>query len=162
MHSDVHGTIREAEPRDVPSIGALIRELALYERAAEEAVATDTQLREAFFGDHSNAHCHVVDVDGEVEGIAIWFLNFSTWLGTAGIYLEDLYVRTEHRGKKYGVELMRALAAICVENGYSRFQWSVLDWNTPSIDFYRSFGAKAMDEWTVFRLSDDALYSFAT
>jgi L-amino acid N-acyltransferase YncA len=162
MTSDEKSLIREAVPQDIPSIGTLIRELALYEKAAEEAIATDEQLRDAIFGDGSHVHCHVVECEGEVVGLAVWFLNFSTWLGTAGIYLEDLIVRTEHRGKGYGLQLMRTLASTCVEKGYSRFQWSVLDWNTPSIDFYQSFGAEAMDEWTVFRLSGDALQAFAT
>jgi GNAT superfamily N-acetyltransferase len=161
MTSVDSGTLREAEPRDVPSIGALIRELALYERAPEEAVATDAQLHDAIFGNHSHVHCHIVAVNGEVVAMALWFLNFSTWLGTSGIYLEDLFVRPEHRGNGYGLRLMRALAGICVERDYSRFQWSVLDWNTPSINFYQSFGAEAMDEWTVFRLSGDALRAFA-
>jgi GNAT superfamily N-acetyltransferase len=162
MTSNNTNNIREAEPRDIPSIGSLIRELALYERAAEEAIATDAQLHDAIFGDLSHVHCHIVELDGEVVGMALWFLNFSTWLGTAGIYLEDLFVRTEHRGKGYGLQLMRTLALTCIEHGYSRFQWSVLDWNTPSINFYKSFGAQALDEWTVFRLSDDALRDFTS
>jgi GNAT superfamily N-acetyltransferase len=161
MTSDESGTVREAEPRDITSIGSLIRELALYERAADEAVATDAQLHEALFGDRAHVHCHVVEFNDEIVGMALWFLNFSTWLGTSGIYLEDLFVRTEHRGNGYGRQLMRALAGICVERGYSRFQWSVLDWNTPSINFYQSFGAEGLDEWTVFRLSGDALWAFA-
>ncbi|HEY5437933.1 MAG TPA: GNAT family N-acetyltransferase [Acidimicrobiales bacterium] len=161
MTSIDDGGLRAAEPRDIASIGALIRELALYERAVDEAVATDAQLHDAIFGEDSHVHCHVVEVNGEVVGMALWFLNFSTWLGTPGIYLEDLFVRAEHRGNGYGRQLMRALAGICVERGYSRFQWSVLDWNTPSIDFYRSFGAEALDEWTMFRLSGEALQAFA-
>jgi GNAT superfamily N-acetyltransferase len=161
MDAPYSGTVREAEPRDINSIGSLIRELAIYERAANEAVATDVQLHEAIFGVNAHVHCHVVECGGEVVGMALWFLNFSTWLGTSGIYLEDLYVRSEFRGRGYGLALMRALAAICVDRGYSRFQWWVLDWNSPSIDFYRSLGAEAMDEWTVFRLSGDALRAFA-
>jgi GNAT superfamily N-acetyltransferase len=162
MTSVDSGTLRVAEPRDISSIGTLIRELALYERAPDEAVATDAQLHEAIFGNPSHVHCLIVECNGEVVGMALWFLNFSTWLGTSGLYLEDLFVRPEHRGKGYGLQLMRALAGICVEHGYSRFQWSVLDWNTPSINFYQSFGAEGMDEWTVFRLSGDALRSFAS
>ncbi|MGY1886893.1 GNAT family N-acetyltransferase, partial [Blastococcus sp. SYSU DS0753] len=100
--------------------------------------------------------------DGQVVGMALWFLNFSTWRGTHGIYLEDLYVQPRHRGTGLGKELLRTLAAVCVERGYSRLEWSVLDWNTPSIDFYRAAGAVPMDEWTVFRLTDDALASFAS
>ncbi|MCW2537684.1 MAG: ats, partial [Modestobacter sp.] len=92
---------------------------------------------------------------------AVWFLNFSTWRGTHGIYLEDLYVRPEHRGSGFGRELLRTLAEVCVARGYSRLEWSVLDWNAPSIEFYRAAGAEPMDEWTVFRLTDDALPRFA-
>jgi GNAT superfamily N-acetyltransferase len=98
---------------------------------------------------------------GEVVGIALWFLNFSTWRGTHGIYLEDLYVQPQHRGAGLGKELLRTLAAVCVERGYSRLEWSVLDWNTPSIEFYKAAGAVPLDEWTVFRLTDDALTDFA-
>jgi GNAT superfamily N-acetyltransferase len=103
----------------------------------------------------------VAEVDGRVVGTALWFLNFSTWRGTHGIYLEDLYVQPQHRGAGLGKELLRTLAAVCVERGYSRLEWSVLDWNTPSIEFYKAAGAVPLDEWTVFRLTDDALTDFA-
>jgi GNAT superfamily N-acetyltransferase len=99
-------------------------------------------------------------VDGQVVGLALWFLNFSTWLGITGIYLEDLYVRESFRGRGLGTALMRELAGICVERGYRRLQWSVLDWNTPSIEFYQSIGATALDEWTTYRLEGDALHAY--
>jgi GNAT superfamily N-acetyltransferase len=98
---------------------------------------------------------------GQVVGMALWFLNFSTWRGTHGIYLEDLYVQPGHRGTGLGKELLRTLAALCVERGYSRLEWAVLDWNTPSIEFYKAAGAVPMDEWTVFRMTDEALSEFA-
>jgi GNAT superfamily N-acetyltransferase len=153
--------IREARPDDVPAIASLIRELARFEKAAHEAVATDEQLRAAMFGEAAHVHCHVAIVGDEVVAMALWFLNYSTWQGTAGIYLEDLFVQPEHRGEGIGRALMRTLARLCVERGYSRLQWWVLDWNTPAIDFYESIGALPMDEWTVYRLSDDALRTFA-
>jgi len=161
MSDDETPTIRVATTEDVPAIASLIRELARYERAADEAVATDGQLRDAIFGTAAHVQCHVALVDGEVVGMALWFLNYSTWQGTAGIYLEDLYVLPEHRGRGIGRALMQTLARLCVEKGYSRLQWWVLKWNTPAIDFYESFGAAPMDEWTVYRLSDDSLRAFA-
>ncbi len=153
--------IRYARPLDVPIITQLIRELAHYERSADQVVATEESITLALFSGDSHVFCHVAEVDGEIVGIAVWFLNFSTWLGAPGIYLEDLYVREDARGKGAGSALMRELARLCVERGYSRFQWWVLDWNQPSIEFYQSIGATPMDEWTVFRLSDEALKSFA-
>jgi GNAT superfamily N-acetyltransferase len=153
-------TIRLATPEDVDAIHALIIELAVYERAAHHVVATIEQLRDALFADGSNVSCHVAEEDGEVVGVALWFLNFSTWLGTSGVYLEDLYVTPTRRGQGIGMALMSELARLCLERGYGRFQWSVLDWNTPSINFYRSIGAVAMDEWTTYRLDADALHAF--
>jgi len=154
-------TVRPIRPDDVPAVVGLVRELADYERALDEARLTEEQLSGALFGDSPALFGHVAEHAGEVVGMAIWFLNFSTWRGTHGIYLEDLYVSPAHRGSGLGKELLRTLAAVCVERGYSRLEWSVLDWNTPSIDFYEAAGAVAMDEWTVFRLTDDALRSFA-
>ena len=154
--------IREADAGDSEAILQLIRDLAEYEKAPEEAVATIDDIRRTIFSDHPTAFCHVAEVDGVVVGIAIWFLNYSTWLGQPGIYLEDLYVRPENRGAGIGLALMKTLANICVSRGYKRFQWWVLDWNTPSIDFYKSLGAVPMDEWTVFRLSGGALKKFAS
>ena len=159
-------SVRPVRPDDVPSVVALVRELADYERALHEVRLTEEQLTGALFGDSPALFGHVAIAEdgahsGEVVGIALWFLNFSTWRGTFGIYLEDLYVSPGHRGSGLGKELLRTLAEICVERGYSRLEWSVLDWNTPSIDFYKAHGAVAMDEWTVFRLTDDALSAFA-
>lgn len=153
---------RFATPGDVPAIGGLIRELALYERAPAEAIAGDDDIRRALFCEAPHVFCHVVELEGDVVALALWFLTFSTWLGTSGLYLEDLFVKEQFRGRGIGSALMRTLARLCVERRYSRFQWSVLDWNTPSIDFYRSLGAEAMDEWTTFRLSGDALHIYGS
>jgi GNAT superfamily N-acetyltransferase len=159
-------TIRPIRPDDVPAVVGLVRELADYEKALHEVQLTEQQLHDRLFGEAPALFGHVAVTDdgvapGEVVGMALWFLNFSTWRGTHGIYLEDLYVQPRHRGTGLGKELLRTLAALCVERGYSRLEWSVLDWNTPSIDFYKAAGAVPMDEWTVFRLTDDALTGFA-
>ncbi|MCX4661027.1 GNAT family N-acetyltransferase [Streptomyces uncialis] len=155
--------IRTAVPDDVPVIHAMVRELAEYEKALHEVRATEEQLRTALFGDHPAAFAHVAEdaETGEVIGFALWFLNFSTWRGVHGIYLEDLYVRPERRGGGHGKALLTELARICVDRGYERLEWSVLDWNKPSIDFYRSLGATPQDEWTVHRLTDKALTTLA-
>ncbi|MFE4371611.1 GNAT family N-acetyltransferase [Streptomyces sp. NPDC056835] len=150
--------IRTATAADVPVIHAMIRELAEYEKALDEARATEEQLREALFGERPAVYAHIAETeDGEPVGFALWFLNFSTWRGVCGIYLEDLYVRPGRRGGGHGKALLTELARICVERGYERLEWSVLDWNEPSIAFYRSLGALPQDEWTVFRLTDGAL-----
>ncbi|MER5476684.1 GNAT family N-acetyltransferase [Streptomyces sp. NPDC002734] len=151
--------IRPAAPADVPVIHGLIRELAEYEKAPEEAVATEEQLREALFGERPAVYAHMAvdEATGEPVGFAMWFLNFSTWRGVHGIYLEDLYVRPEARGGGHGRALLTELARICVERGYQRLEWSVLDWNEPAIGFYQALGARPQDEWTVFRLTDEAL-----
>jgi len=139
----------------------MIRELALYENLADEAVATEDGIEHALFGDDSHVSCHLGEVDGEAVAFALWFLSYSTFQGAPGLYLEDLYVKASHRGLGIGTALMVELARLCIEHGYTRFQWWVLDWNKPSIGFYRSIGAVPMDEWTVYRLSGDALASFA-
>ncbi|MFJ8917977.1 GNAT family N-acetyltransferase [Streptomyces sp. NPDC102415] len=151
--------IRTATAEDVPAIHTMVRELAEYEKALDEAKATEEQLREALFGERPAAYAHVAvsDDDGEVVGFALWFLNFSTWRGVHGVYLEDLYVRPGRRGGGYGKALLRELARICVERGYGRLEWSVLNWNAPAIAFYESLGARPQDEWTVYRLTDGAL-----
>ncbi|MGY1687430.1 GNAT family N-acetyltransferase [Geodermatophilus sp. SYSU D00867] len=154
-------TVRPIRPDDVPAVVGLVRELAEYEKAAHEVRLTEEQLHTALFGDSPALFGHVAERDGAVVGTALWFLNFSTWRGTHGIYLEDLYVQPRHRGSGLGRELLRTLAATCVERGYDRLEWSVLDWNEPSITFYRAAGAVPMDEWTVFRLTDRALAGFA-
>ena len=153
--------IRFARKEDSPRIHALIKDLAEYEKAPLEAKATLEQINESLFSDNPHAYCHVVEVDGTVVGISIWFLNYSTWLGKPGIYLEDLYIDPAHRGKGFGLALLKDLAKICIERDYERLQWWVLDWNEPSIEFYKSLGAEAMDEWTVYRVSGDALKKLA-
>jgi GNAT superfamily N-acetyltransferase len=161
------GTVRRARPEDVPQIVAMVRELAEYERAADHAIATDADLLRALFGDNPAVFAHVVEVPDpdnssrNLAGFAIWFLNFSTWLGKHGLYLEDLYVRPEFRGSGYGEALLSTLARECVDNDYGRFEWWVLDWNTPALDFYRARGAVAMDEWTVQRVTGQALLDLA-
>ena len=154
--------IRYAVTEDAPRILQLIKDLAEYERAPLEAKATLEQIEETIFADKPTAFCHVAEEDGVVVGISIWFLNYSTWLGKPGIYLEDLYIDPAYRGKGYGLALLKELGKICVERDYERLQWWVLDWNEPSIEFYKSLGAVPMDEWTVYRVSGDALKKLAT
>jgi GNAT superfamily N-acetyltransferase len=150
--------IRTATAADVPVIHAMVRDLAEYEKALHEVHLSEAQLSEALFGERPAAFAHVAETEsGEVVGFALWFLNFSTWRGVHGIYLEDLYVRPERRGGGFGKALLTELARICVERGYERLEWSVLDWNEPSIRFYRAIGAVGMDEWTTFRLDGTAL-----
>ncbi|GLF97114.1 GNAT family N-acetyltransferase [Streptomyces yaizuensis] len=150
--------IRTAEPHDVPEIHRMIRELAEYEKAPHEVRASQEQLREALFGERPAAYAHIAESDdGEVAGFALWFLNFSTWRGTHGVYLEDLYVRPGLRGGGHGKALLTELARICVARGYERLEWSCLKWNEPTIAFYRSLGAREQDEWSVFRLTDGPL-----
>jgi GNAT superfamily N-acetyltransferase len=153
--------IREARAEDVPAVVGLVHELAEYERSPELCTLTEEQLHTALFGPEVVAHCHVAEVAGEVVGCAIWFLNFSTWRGVPGIYLEDLFVRPSQRGSGLGRALLATLAAVCAERGYGRLEWQVLDWNEPSIGFYRSLGAVPMDEWTTYRLDGEALKTFA-
>jgi GNAT superfamily N-acetyltransferase len=156
--------IRAATPEDVPAIHAMVRELAAFERAPQEARATVEQLREALFGSDAVASALIAEPEGggpEPAGFALWFRNFSTWTGKPGMYLEDLYVRPELRGGGHGTALLAALAAICVERGYERFEWTVLDWNERALGVYRSIGALPQDAWTVQRLSGPALRALA-
>ena len=154
--------IRAARPEDVAEILAMVRELADYERALDEVVATEEQLAAALFGDHPALFGLVVELDdASLAGFALYFLNFSTWLGRHGVYLEDLYVRPQHRGSGFGQELLAELARICVDRGYGRLEWWVLDWNEPALGFYRSIGAEPMDEWTVQRVTGPALARLA-
>jgi GNAT superfamily N-acetyltransferase len=148
--------VRRARPDDVPAVLALVHELATYEREPDAVVATEQQFRDALFGPDARVHCLVADDGGdggEVVGFAVWFVNFSTWLGTHGIYLEDLFVRPQARGTGLGRALLTELARIAVERGYGRVEWSVLDWNESAQGFYRSLGAAPQDEWTVWRLT---------
>ena len=149
--------IRPAQQDEVGIVLQLIHDLALYEKAPNEVEATEKELLETIFVDNARVFCDVVDVNGEIAGMAIWFLNYSTWQGKHGIYLEDLFIKPEFRGKGYGKALLQHLAKVCDERGYGRFQWCVLDWNSPAIEFYKSLGAVAMDEWTVYRVSGDPL-----
>jgi GNAT superfamily N-acetyltransferase len=153
--------IRPATPDDVPAILQLIKELAEDERAPWAVEATEELLHSSLFGREPRVYVHIAEQDGEAVGFALWFLNFSTWLGRHGIYLEDLYVRPQHRGHGHGLALLAELARICVERGYGRLEWWVLDWNEPAVGFYRSIGALPMDEWTVQRLTGDALAALA-
>ncbi|MFD1211487.1 GNAT family N-acetyltransferase [Arthrobacter sp. GCM10027362] len=152
--------IRRARETDVPAVLELIRELAVYEKEPDAVKATEQHLRQALFGPEPAVFAHVAEVDGEVEGMALWFRNFSTWEGVHGIYLEDLYVRPGRRGAGLGTALLRTLARHAVEQGYARVEWAVLNWNEPAIGFYRSLGAGPQDEWTTYRLTGDALAAF--
>ncbi|MBG0832580.1 GNAT family N-acetyltransferase [Planomonospora sp. ID67723] len=153
--------IRPATPADVPAIVDMIHALAEYEKAPDQVEATPEQMRDALFGPDPKLFCHLA-VDGdEVAGFAVWFLSFSTWQGRHGIYLEDLFVHPRHRGGGHGKALLTELARICVERGYGRFEWSVLDWNTPAIEFYRSIGAVDVEEWDRYRLTGPALEKLA-
>lgn len=154
--------IRRAREGDVAAMVELVHELARYEREPDSCHLTEEQLRTALFGPAPALFGHVAEVDGSVVGLSLWFLNFSTWEGVHGIYLEDLYVRPEHRGSGLGKELLRTLARECADRGYARLEWSVLDWNEPSIAFYKAQGAFPMDGWSVYRLTGDALASFAS
>ncbi|MEE4295351.1 MAG: GNAT family N-acetyltransferase [Wenzhouxiangella sp.] len=146
--------LRVAEPGDEACLLALIRELADYERLADEVSASPALLAAHLFGENAVAEAVLAEVEGEPVGFALFFRNFSTFLGRPGLYLEDLYVRESHRGQGIGRALLAHLAALARKRGYGRMEWSVLDWNQPAIDFYESLGAKAMSEWTVYRLSD--------
>ncbi len=154
-------TIRRAEKGDVPLILTFIRELAVYEKLSHEVVATGELLERYLFGEEKTAYVLLGFERDEPVGFALYFLNFSTFVGRPGIYLEDLFVRENYRGKGYGKALLVHLAQTAVENGYGRFEWAVLDWNTPAIEFYRSLGAKTMDEWIIHRVDGKALKKLA-
>ena len=149
--------VRRVQESDVDAVVKLVYELAEYERAPEQCHLTADQLHRALFRPDAALYGHVAELDGEVVGCALWFLNYSTWDGEHGIYLEDLYVRPTARGAGLGRALLTALAEECVARGYTRLQWWVLNWNEPAIGFYRSLGATPMDDWTVYRLSGAAL-----
>src|SRR5271170_2566164 len=152
--------IRPAKEADISAILALIRELAEYEKLTHACVATEERLREHLFGTNSAAESMVAEVDGKVVGYAIWFRTFSTFLARPGIFLEDVYVQPAHRKKGIGKAFLKRLAALAVERGYGRVEWIVLDWNEPSIGFYKSVGAEPLEDWTMFRLTGDALQRF--
>ena len=154
-------TIRTATVADVPIILELIRALADYERAPNDVVATEEILLETLFGKKPAAEVLLLFENDAAVGFAVFFHNFSTWLGRPGLYLEDLFVRPEHRGKGYGRALLVELAKIARERNCGRMEWAVLDWNEPAIQFYRKLGAKPMEEWTVFRLTRDGIANLA-
>ena len=153
--------IRTSTEGDIPVILGLIRDLATYERAPDAVVATETGLRDVLFGPKPSAEVLLALQNGEPVGFAVFFHNFSTWLGRPGLYLEDLFVRPEKRGKGYGRALLERLAQIAKERGCGRMEWAVLDWNDPAIQFYRKLGAAPMDEWTVFRLTEEGIAKLA-
>jgi len=149
--------IEPARERDVPLILSLIKGLAEYEKLAHEVVATEERLRQSLFGPHPSAEVVIAYVDDEAVGFALFFHTYSTFLGQRGLYLEDLFVLPEWRGRGAGRALLTHLARIAAERGCGRFEWSVLDWNEPAINFYKRLGAKPMHEWTIFRVAGDSL-----
>lgn len=151
--------VREAVPGDLPAILQLVHDLAVYEKEPDAVEATTDHFAGVLFpaDGRPTAYCHVAEVDGTVVGMAVWFLSFSTWTGRNGIWLEDLFVQPDQRGSGLGKALLQRLAQICVECGYTRLEWWVLDWNAPSIAFYEALGAKAQDEWTTYRVDGEAL-----
>ena len=153
--------IRPATSDDVPLILGFIKELAIYEKAESEVVATEADIRQSLFGDVARANALICRIDGAACGFALYFFNYSTWQGRQGLYLEDLYVSPAHRNAGAGKALLHHLASIAVANNCGRFEWSVLDWNEPAIQFYKSIGAVPMDEWVRYRLAADALAAFA-
>ena len=153
-------SIRAARPADSALVFALVRELADYEKLSAEVDATERQIAEALFSPAPRLYCDIAEWGGEAAGFAVWFLNFSTFRGRHGIYLEDVFVKPDFRGRGIGKALMRHLARTCVDNGYARFEWAVLDWNAPSIAFYESLGAEIKGEWKICRLSGAALARF--
>lgn len=153
--------IRPARPDDVPGIVAMIHELAAFERAPEECTVTETQITAALFGDDAVARCHIAEVGDQRAAMALWFRNFSTWDGVAGIHLEDLFVREQFRRRGLARALLATLAAECVRRGYSRLSWSVLDWNTDAIALYDAVGGRQLPEWIGYRVSGPELSALA-
>ncbi len=153
--------IRSAMPSDIRVIYALIRELAVYEKLLDVVDATEGMISDALFGQSPRAFCELAEWDGEVVGFSLWFYNFSTFRGRHGIYLEDLFVRPDFRGKGLGKVLIVSLARRCVAEDLARFEWSVLDWNAPSIAFYKALGATMQDDWTGCRVTGEALAALA-
>jgi GNAT superfamily N-acetyltransferase len=154
--------IEAATVGDVPLLLSLVRGLAEYERMSDDVVATDTRLRDTLFGSRPSAEAVIARVDGAAVGFALWFHNYSTFLAQPGLYLEDLFVLPDWRGRGVGTALLGHLARVAVERGCGRMEWSVLNWNEPAIGFYRGLGARPMDDWTVYRLAGDNLRRLAT
>ncbi len=150
-------TIRPATPDDCALIAELVHELADYERLADQAQATADDFRRHLFGEHSSAEAAIVEVNAHPVGFALWFTTFSTFLGRAGLYLEDIYVRPPYRGRGIGKGLLAMLAQLAIDRGCGRLEWSVLNWNTPAIGFYEAMGARPVGEWTVYRLTGEPL-----
>ncbi len=161
MSNDRSLEIKPAVESDVPTILTFIKELADYEKLSHEVTATESDLHEALFGKRRICEAAIGYESGEPAGFALFFHNYSTFVGKPGIYLEDLYVRPEHRGKGYGKALLVYLARLAKERDCGRFEWSVLDWNEPSIQFYKKLGAVPMDNWTVFRMTGETLNDLA-
>jgi GNAT superfamily N-acetyltransferase len=153
--------IRRAAPHDVAAISEMIHALAEFEHAADQCTVTETQISAALFGDQPTVYGHVVEVDGEVAAMALWFVNFSTWDGVAGIYLEDLFVRPGFRRRGLARALLAALAGECVRQGYTRLSWAVLNWNADAITLYDGVGGQPQNEWTTYRLSGPRLAGLA-
>src|SRR5258707_9449563 len=154
-------TIRRARPGEAGLVLSFVRKLAVYEKLFQEVEATEAMIEVALFGSNPRLFCEIAEWNGEPAGFAVWFINFSTFSGRSGIYLEDLFVRPAQRGKGIGKALLVHLAKACVANGWSRLQWSVLDWNAPSIEFYKSLGAVLMEEWTLCQVNGPALAALA-
>ncbi|NRA55891.1 MAG: GNAT family N-acetyltransferase [Gammaproteobacteria bacterium] len=154
-------SIRQAVAKDAAIILNFIRELAIYEKAEHEVLATEKTISDTIFANDSHINALICEQDGQAIGIAIYFFNYSTWLAKSGLYLEDLYVAQEHRGKGAGKLLLKKMAQIALEKDCGRFEWSCLDWNKPSRDFYQSIGAKSQDEWVGYRMSGQTLIDFA-
>lgn len=155
-------TLRDATPADARDIARLVMALAAYEKLGHEAVATERDFHSALFGDTKRAYAMMAEIDGTPVGFALWFYNFSTFRGRAGLYVEDVFVEPDYRGLGIGKAFFQALAVRAIAEGCGRMEWSVLDWNTPAINFYRSLGAQPMDDWTVQRLTGEALHEVAT
>lgn len=153
--------IRPATVNDADLILGFITELAIYEKAEHEVVASEADIRQSLFGADSPARALICDLDGQAIGFAVYFYSYSTWLGRKGLYLEDLYISPAHRGQGAGKQLLRHLAQLALAQGCGRFEWSVLDWNAPAIEFYESMGAAAQSEWLRYRLAGTALRDFA-
>jgi len=154
-------TIRDAQARDAAQIHAFIVELAIYEKAEHEVIASVADIERSLFEPGSPARGLICELDGQPVGFAVYFLSYSTWLGRKGLYLEDLYVSPQHRGSGAGKRLLRHLARLAFDSGCGRFEWSVLDWNEPAIQFYQSLGAKPQSEWVRYRMAGDTLKHFA-
>jgi GNAT superfamily N-acetyltransferase len=157
----VSENIRRATPGDAAAITGMIYELAEFEHAADQCTVTETQISTALFGNSPTAYGHVAEVDGEIAAMAVWFVSFSTWDGVAGIYLEDLFVQTRFRRRGLARGLLAALAGECVDNGYTRLSWAVLNWNTDAIALYDGIGGQPQREWTTYRLSGPPLAELA-